>query len=438
MRAAPVFALLVLSIGFAGLAGPLSGTTEISLGYDKTDLLVFDSAIDLDYAISNVTFGATAIFDIAEFRYLGFDSQGALGPIKFQSVLSFDPEPAEFDSWSSAAKVKFGGTSVFGLFMLDDHNTSDLPIGAEAELGAGAALGITATFGEVSMAATSVFNMDLGFPFVVYSLGYDLAVSLAGGIYKRCGQWHWAMGYNVLEPGCDLHWSGALISVDFPLACHDVRAVIAFGSRGFDGLLFSLTDIETGLPWLRLAYLLVEFSTRRKDAFFDLGFAAGEAVCVTPYVSVASTDGSVDGLTLNALLFECNLGGVTVKAGDIFDNVWLVNDEFYLDAGIDKWGSTLDGDLAPAGAAFPWQGCVYELDYDEFIRIWTRGDGCCGGYDLGIVVFFDTSQTGAVFDWAETVASFETSLGTNVTAGLSMSAKADGVQWLQVRGEFSF
>ena len=443
MRNALLAGLLVLGVGCATFAGPISGTGEVCARFDKTDLIVFDTVIDLDYTISSITFGVTAVLDIAEFEHLFFTAVGTLGTIEFRSMLALDPQTVAHVVWTNAAKVSLGGATLFGLFVMEEYDTSDLPLWTAAEMGVGAAVGIIGTFGDVSITATSFFNMAPNLGFIICWYGYDFIVALDA--YELCGEWHIADLYRILEPNCDLCWDGAVIAVDFPFACLDVTALAFIGrssslnETGFGSLWFWLRDIETGIPWLSLADIIIEFDVDSKDVGLYLDLVLGDFVCVTPHFSL---DGShfwtVDGITLNALLLEYSYDGVTVKVGEIFDNVWPIDDPM---PAIEHWGFTLDGDLAPLGSSLLSVGCVYEYEkgYDEFFGIWIDGDACCGGaYDIGIISFFDTSQTGVLFDWAETVATFGIGVGPNVTFELSLSAKADGLQWFQICGKLSF
>jgi len=435
--------LLIAGIGATAFSSSFSGIVEVCTTFDKGGVLSFDTVVDIDYTISNITLGATAVFELAEFDLLFFTAAGTLGPIDFRSMLAFDPQTTAYVVWTNAAKISLGGATLFGLTVMDTHDTADLPFWTVPEMGVGAAVGIIGSVGDVSITATSFFNIAPMLGLSVYWYGYDYIVTLDA--FELCGEWHIADLYRILEPNCDLCWDGAVIAVDFPFACLDVTALTfigrssSLGDVGFGSLLLWLRDIGTGIPWLTLADLMIEFDVDSKDVGLYLDLVLGDFVCVTPYLSL---DGShfwtVDGITLNALLLEYTYDGVTVKAGEIFDNEWCIDEPF---PELAHWGFTLDGGLAPLGSSLLSVGCVYdqELNYDEFFGIWIDGDSCCGGaFNVGLISFFDTSQTGVLFDWAETVATFGIGVGTNVTVELSLSVKADGLQWFKICGGSRF
>jgi hypothetical protein len=423
MKKALVLTLLLLGVGAAAFAGPISGSAEVCARFDKTDLTVFDTVVDLDYTISSFTFGITAVFDLDAFDNLFFTAAGTLGTFELRSMLDFEPQTPAFMAWTNAGKISLGGATLFGVFMMQELGDP-----GDGTLGVGATVGIYGTAGDVNITGAAYFNMtDVTYYYHFY--GYDWAV--ARDAYQSCGTWYkpsW-LPYSTLAAGCGLAWSGASIYADFPFVCLDVTAYLSFScTGGFDGFGLWFTGIETGIPWLSLAEIDIDFDVQTKTVtvFWDLVF--GDFVCVTPYITLDGAGASITGLTLNALLLEYSYNGVTVKAGEIFDNTWY---SWALNGSVYTWGFTLDGGLS--------YSCYYVLAYDEFFGVWIDGDSCCGGaYDIAVINFFDTSATGSLFDWQETVATLEVGIGTNVSVEFSMSLKSDGLQWFQLCGKFNF
>ena len=426
MKKALVLTLLILGVGAATFAGPISGSAEVCARFNKTDLIVFDTVVDLDYTISSFTFGVTAIFNLDTFDNLFFTAAGTLGTFELRSMLDFEPQTPAFMAWTNAAKISLGGATLFGVFMMEE-----LGLPQSGSYGVGAAVGIYGTAGDVNVTAVTYFNMtDVTYYYHFY--GYDWAV--ARDAYQSCGTWYKPsyLPYGTQTAGCGLAWSGATIYADFPFVCLDVNAYVTFScTGGFDGFGLWFTGIETGIPWLDIAEVDIDFDIQTKtvSVYWDLVF--GDWVCVTPYITLDGGGASITGLTLNALLLEYSYNGVTVKAGEIFDNNWYA---WALNGSTYDFGFTLDGGLSR------YAGCYYNLDYDEFFGIWVDGDSCCGGaYDISVVNFFNTAlQATAFFDWVETVANLEIGIGTNVSIEFSMSLKADGLQWFQLCGNFNF
>jgi len=435
MKRVFVLGVLILGVGAAAFAGPLSGYTEFCARFDKTDLIVFDTVVDLDYTLSSFNFGVTAVFDLASFDDLFFTAAGTLGTFELRSMLDFEPQSPTFMAWTGAARITLGGATLFGVFAFDN-----LAMPPTSNLGVGATLGMYGTAGNVTLTATTVFNM-YDFTGLYHYYGYDWMVTLDA--LKWCGEWFVPSGYTygVVASNCDLAWSGASIYADFPLACLCVTAYGRFSCTGFGGFGFDISGIETGIPWLTIRAVSIGFNITSKTVSTYWEFAYDDFVCVTPYFSLDGdqwhSPWKVEGITLNALMLAYSDNGVTVKAGEIFDDTWL---SWYMNSGV-QWGFTLSGELAVHGMIDPYTSddCIYDSDYDEFFGIWIDGASCCGGaYEIGLISFFDTTQTGVLFDWAETVADFEIGIGANMALGFSLSVKAGGLQWFQLCGTFSF
>ena len=84
-----------------------------------------------------------------------------------------------------------------------------------------------------------------------------------------------------------------------------------------------------------------------------------------------------------------------------------------------------------------WWGTLYSADYEEYIAIEVSGESCCGGsFDAFIYNWFDTEQTGAFMDWAETVFGVRISLGSNSKLFLNVFLDAGGLNELDLGFEF--
>jgi len=438
MRRALVLMLLIVGIGAAALSAPISGYVEVHTWFDKGGLDWFDMLIEVDYTISGVVFGATAVFDYNSFEHLSFTADGPLGPLDVHSALVFDPalsaQTPTFLSWASAATLDLGGVSLFGLAAVQVVDTSPLAYGV------GARVGLSGVVGDLRILAASYFNMfEDGAS--LYYYGYDWLTSHL--VYDLCGEWLW---WDLVEDDeCSLAWDSAMVYVDFPFACLDVSVWLGMNCEGFGGIRAIFNGIETGLSWLAIDELWIDFEEDAKYVRLTWDVVLADLFCITPYFSLEGAGYTViDGLTLNALLLEYSYNGVTVKAGEIFDNTWLPG---YLSSG-PMWGFTLDGTIAQDWV-YGWPvldfDCVYSYQYDEFIGIWLDGDSCCGGtFDVSVISFFVTSVANgwttypAIFDWAETVMAIDVVIGTNSVLGLSLSVYDKGLFWFGISVGFSF
>ncbi|MFC2077511.1 hypothetical protein ACFLTM_01705 [Candidatus Bipolaricaulota bacterium] len=439
MRRVLVLFLLVAGIGAAAFSSPFSGRLDVCTTFNDSGILAFDTVFDVDYTISGIVLGATARFLLNDFLALVLTAGGGLGPIEFDTMIAFDTsawwiQTRGFMVWWSAAKLDLGGASIFGAFSVQVTN-HHLPV----VYGAGAVLGLVGTVGDVSVLAATYFNMH-AYTTLLHDYGYEWLPSHL--FYERCGSWNW--WEPVVHDECSLGWDNAAIVVDFPLACLDASAWLHMGDVGFGEMQFVFRGIETGWSWLAIDEFLIQFGPNATSKSIRLYWdvVLGDLVCVTPYFSLEgdwTQFASIDGITLNALWLEYSDNGVTVRAGELFDNTWhpaMVGFPFTL------WEFSLDGRIVTRSD--PWDprldhGCAYYSIYDEFIGIWIDGDSCCGGsFDIGLISFFQTADTGNLFDWQETVATLGADIGTNVSITLQMSLETDGLQWLKICGSFGF
>jgi len=439
MSKALVLTLVALALGATVFAGPLTGSSETCVWFDGGGLNAFSAVLDVDYSMSSFDIGITSVFQTNTFDNLFITVEGTLGAIDVRTMVSFEPLVPEFWAWTGAAKMSLGGAVLFGYFAYMK------PQPYVGDHGLGATLGFSGAVGDVRVTASTLFNMRD--PLIM--AGHDiLELAFTRDVYRfPCYFESWVtphvIPYDVLTDDCSLCWSSSSILVDFPLACIDVTAFLGMSLSGLGYLGFIFEGIETGISWLDVEDGFVMFGTTSKSVWLDWDVVLGDLVCVTPFFSIDQVDPSefwtVDGITLNALLLEYSYNGVTVKAGEIFDDVWGVEDFMIHMDTPSHWSFTLDGDLASDVFWYIDGDCPYNAAYDEYIGIWIDGDTCCGGaYDIGLISFFDTSDTDNLFDWQELVATLDVGIGPRTSIRFMASLIVDGLQWFQICGEAAF
>jgi len=439
MKKALVLTLLLLGVGAAAFAGPLSGDAEVCVKFEDPTgtgawtISVFDTTIELDYTVGSFVFGINAIFDLDAFDNLYFEADGTLGTFRLSSMLDFEPQTPAFMAWCTSAGITLGGADLFAMFMVQNLGTPDEP-----SIGAGSLIGVSGTAGDVNVTAVSFFNME---PYLLdYGLSglyfhfYGWETLASWDIYNSCGTLYkpYVIPWAVSAANCGMAWTAAGIYADFPFTCVDATVYATFScTNGFDALGIWLTNINVGLPWLQISEVDIDFTVQSKSVFVYWDLILGDTVCITPYISLLGDNFyTIGGLELNALILEYSYNGVTIKAGEIFDHTWRSG---YV-SNARAYYFTLDGGLSY------YATCYYNTAYDEFFGVWVDGDSCCGGaYDVSVINFFDTgSAGGTLFEWQETVASIEVGIGTNVSLSLAMSLKTDGLQWFKICGGFNF
>jgi hypothetical protein len=435
MKKALVLGLLVLGLGAAVYAGPLTGSWATTLRFNNAaglDLLNFESILQVDYAVGGWVLGANAIFNETEFANLYFEADGQLGAFAFTSMLDFDPQTPQspsFIAWTNAASLSLAGVDVFALFMVQNLGVTGAQI-----IGSGATLGLVGSAGDIKWTVITAFNMDVN-AYYWWAYGYDWMV--ARDAYQICGAFGtWfkpsPLPWAVQTQGCCVCWSGTSIYVDFPFTCLDVTAYVDFTcTDGFSGMGLWFTGIDTGLDWLTIEEIDIDFTIGAKKVTTYFGLSFGDWGCVRPYFTLDGTGTSITGITLNALALSYSFNGVTFKAGEIFDNTWY---SWALNGSVYTWGFTKTGGFSTTSAS---TGCIYNINYDEFFGVEIDGDSCCGGsFKVGIYNFFDVGAATGIFDWQETLASVSLGIGSNTTLYFGVSYLNTGLNWFDVGLKF--
>jgi hypothetical protein len=350
-----------------------------------------------------------------------FEAAGPLGGFALRSILDFDAEVAKLRAWIASGVTAIGGVNLYATFMLDDVGTVQTPA-----LGAGLTVGGWGRVGDVSAWFQTRFNMtDSSANF--YQYGYQWL--LDHFIFQVCDTWQKPSGYlDVQTSGCTLAWSGADIFVEMPFTCLTLLTSLSVScSEGLDSLLFEFTGISLGLDWLKLTWLDVFFTVDSKtlNVVFDVSLA--EVACVTPYFVLEGGGPQITGLSLKALKLAYSYNGVTVKAGELFDeDGWSE----YLNHQFRNWGWSWDGELTYLTP------CKVPDNYDEYFGLIVDGESCCGAsYDVSVFSWFDSgSTTAGVFDWVETRVALRIGLTTSTDFEFSMSLTSAGVNWFRIGG----
>lgn len=440
MKKALVLGVLILGLGVAAYASPVTGSWSTYFRLDTPTAIALDkfiSILDVNYTVSGWTFGSTAVWkfidgapDVDGFTDLFFKAQGTLGAFSFKSVVDFDPTLPAFRTWSSLARVTIAGLDAFAEFAVKDFSATTTP-----QIGTGAVLGFTANAGDLKFLGMVNFNAADNF-WTYWYYGIDYAASMMW--YNSSCNWPYGNWYSptggyladVQTAGCTLAWSSATFGVEFPFACIDVLAYISFScTKGFEGFGFWLTGIDIGLGWLELSELDIDFTIDSKSLFLYWDAVLGDSVCITPYVTFEGVDGgySIEAITLNALTLSYSFNGVTFKAGEIFDDTWRGG---HLSSTRD-YGFSMTGGITYT--------CEYNDAYTEFFGVVIDGDSCCGGaFNVGVYAFFDPGATAGIFDFQEVIGQVKLGIGSNTTLYFGASLLFDGLNWVELGVKFAW
>ncbi|MFC2078201.1 hypothetical protein ACFLTM_05265 [Candidatus Bipolaricaulota bacterium] len=462
-RVVLVLVIVCVVVGFAGSAAEFDGRLFSITYFGHDPLEVYEQLyMDIEYSLSGWTLGAHSMIVGSQFTHLIFDVEGSLGPFHAYSIAMFRPsligtasEDGTFAAWNSIATLSLGGVNLYAISLVSNYAYFDGTFRwAPGETGVGLRLGGWGLFGPVKVFVETRLNVEnyvylpLATTLFYWSLGFEEFIASHRGVVKWGDSygwpfWHMTTPSRYMMPqttGCTLPWRGAEILLVTPVACHDVVLYAKFNPfQGFDRMEAFIEDVDLGLDWLELAYALVGFGTtyKRTDVAFALNLA--DTACVKPFFALEELGAStVDGISLKALTLEYEVSpGVLLKAGEKFsDTHW----EHFVSWTEQYWhGWTTWGEIEPYDAnlwLYVWDG-VFLPSYEEYIAIEIDGDACCGGsLDAFLYAWFDTDQTTAFMDWAETVLGIRAGVGSNTTLLLTVYLDGGGLDGFYVGAEF--
>jgi len=401
MKRALVLSLgLLLVFGFAAFAqGELTGSwnTTITINpagevpdtdLDPTnDFFQFDSELEITYSVGGWSFTSTTGVDSTGWAWQDFAVAGSFGAFDVSGGMILSPlgDDLAYPEWIwMDTGFTFGAVDIGIDFDLYER---DIRLCLE----------MAATTGLVDISAELCFGDLPMHPLYGYPGDSDV-----GYPYAPYGPVAFGTGDN---DECDLDWSGASITVDFPFCCADVSATLALDCDGFDEACFSVDGIVVAnIPWFTLRAELC-FILETKTLTLSPEFDFGADVCFDVYIE--ADDSSVDAPTylylpsiaIVGLGLECEIGGVSFS-------------------GVSYWGAAA---YAPAP--------LYGTSYWEAYTIATTEDACCGPFDFDVTIFFD--QGDFLFDVAAFKANFSYELGANFifSMGLDYTAASGLTLW---------
>ena len=350
-RALVLTVLCVVGLGIAGFAaapGMLSGTWTADVCFDPqttgNNISSFSSTLDIDYTVSNWTFGASSTFGLAGWATQAFSASGSLGAFTIGSSATFDPATAQFLAWDVDASVSIAGVTFSGTFLLEYQT----PPGCYAS---GFVLGASGASNGFTLDVTSYWNTALDADGVLFTQTCD----------------------------CCACWSKIEFEGAFPWPCvEEVTYSFAFScDNGFEGITICAED----LVFPNLAWVLFDVCVT-----FDDG-QTGKLLTITPELNLGEVESCVtffmadiEGMAFGGF----QIIGVEVEAcwnGICFTSTSSVPFET---------GSLADLDDA-------WEDYA---DYWEAFCISSEGDSCCGGgFSFDVCNYFAADST-MLFDWA--------------------------------------
>ena len=480
--AGPLSGLWDTDISFTVLPGGGIGSpyfaSSILVAYELSSwtgaaIATFSTGPSLSAPIAPILWGGDGLSSVA------FFADGTLGAFTLGSLAFFSGDPGLFTRAQGFAAVSLAGAELFSFVALENRRYSNhflvndglpgnnlygIPNSAGAVIGAygwtgacwiGAEVGLgLGTFGgglNPGLSVASLRPLSAMLSQVFYAMAYNVPASIQS-FWRENEACQGALLYPY--GSCDLAFTYANFYALLPMACVDLYSAVRFDDiDGFSSAEVMLLDVDLGLSWARLSELAVLFTEELKAVYLDFDLTLLDAVCITPYLSVLSggvlvpaTDvgpsgavfpqdlagpNVIDGISLDGLMLECSMDGITFIASEVFLVGNLVQGVYLTATGrICQWTSSSFAarqccDIAPFMAT-------------EAIAIEIDGDTCCGAsFSAGIYSFF-YPEHGAIFDWVGTVTSLTYGFSESLSLDVSLQVGAEGLQSLGIGLQFTW
>lgn len=451
VRITLVLVCLLLCTAVAAVCGPVSGSWSMFVRTDMTGAdwsPVLDSTLDIDARLAPWDLNASSHFRDTELDLLQLRLDGVVGALQIYSLLELLPsQTPPLQIAAGSAHLRLSGMDLYALGTLSQYT---LIPGASPGVGVGLMVGGSTRAGGVEIHVQSEFNMWRSL-FLVAREGFATFVH---GLASRpqCDEYGfsvawWPSTYQdfflPIESTCALRLSSVEVLVEAHFGCAELTAIAAWLDLPFHGAPTFLADfivenIPTGLPWLWIDPIILSFAPHEKnlDTFFDLRF--GEFACITPYFSyephALGAGAALSALKLTAITVDCNITpGVSLRGGHRFSDLNPGYDLYEIPVG----AFTAWGDFAYLRYSGDTGGRVWNADYDEYYALLIDGDACCEGrFNAWFYVWFDTTQSGVLFDVAEAVLGADIDITPHATIGFHIGARPGEIHFMDFGFEF--
>ena len=473
MKKALVLSLVVLfTFGAATFAG-MTGTWDAAISIDPGAVIAgnlfvdLTSSVDLDYAIGGWVFGATSGFDRLGWSSMSFDAAGTLGAFSFSATMNFEPRTitsvawtypdtllddhtilvwdscwlgdplyavygygAAFDDLTFIGSVSIAGVSMEALFFLESYagavaddpfafyvdihevvvqtdSTTGIYLGANAgadvDPGSGFRYTLSGTAGGLTITSATYFSLNEDF--------------VTDSYFTKDGDFY--------VDGCALGFTEEFLTIEgFTVGCAEFSVALDILCSGFSFVAFQASNIDLGI-WGLVGEFTVAFTEIQKSVDFDLDFDL-DVICFEIGTTLDYSDYVVGGFTIDSLVLDTELNGVTLVSTTYFDgSISEVSDPANQVTVLKPRTGIKDGALTtslviPSIDASTLVGYYDAVCLDtEYWNVWETfeitvdGDGCCGGafeftVETGMGTLMELDAWGWNYQFEEDALAYET------------------------------
>lgn len=394
-RSLLLIVILLFGMGLLVSGMSISGFMihEVYADFEAGDFveLQMDTEFGIEAGLRGWTFGTFIDLEEDGWEDLEFFTSGSFGAFdvfswyEFYAINGDDLVDTRVrQDWDTVIQTKLGGVDLYGAFSLGPIEVDE----DVYEYGFGAALGLHADIGAFEFWGEISSNLAPFTRWIVWN-GMDMVLSKI----QACDP------VEVIDPVCSTEFTFANAFLEFPFCCADVGAEIAIDCEGFFFLRTWAEDVGTGLDWLTIDVVDLNFIPEAKMIDMSLVLSFGEIGCITPFGGLDLTGPYiVDGIYFDGLELVCPVGDVTAIAAMLLDDT-----EFFIgtDGRIHSYdyGATHGYLFFPECASRVDAGESFDVDFA--LGLETTWGGCCGSRRIGIYTFFGPGTVPTLFSWRE-------------------------------------
>ena len=347
---------MILGLGLAAFAGPLTGSWASSLVVDPaaSSFTSLTSTLAVDYTVSGWTFGSSSGFTLSGFSSQSFTAGGSFGAFTLSSTMTFNPmfvtgkdysafwlaveeditqtfatticpitstatTTPRFLTWKTEGSVSIAGVELGALFYIDNSNYDVVLTDYLTELvavavdkttlhdaydcasylnGSGWRFKVAGSIGDITATSYTYFNLTE----TPASTTYCPAVGMSGTLH-------------IAAADCVAAFTEEYILLEgIALGCATIDAGLSITCYDFGYLSLVAKDIAIG-GWLELDFGL-KFTTTAKSYDFCLSATMPESDCFTIEFGLnngthPNTDGAIESINFYGIGFTYNWDGIT-------------------------------------------------------------------------------------------------------------------------------
>lgn len=406
------FAVVVLFcavsvLGSDGFTG--SWRAEIGISPQQTQpFSAFQSTLDVGLSLSFLEIASVSDFLFDGWLWQEFDLTAALGSVRFDGQILFEPQTGSFIYAQGILSVEFPPVTV-SLY--------------------GAAVGATllqpANFGYVFDICGEILGGVLSFESATF-MGADLSgITFTATTSSPTSL---ARKTFLTDPTIDslpIGFSGQELTFSASaFCCIELMSLTRFGKTGFESQEIELSFIQLfGLP---LSITLDFVYTLQTKSYVFTPTLESDYGCLSIYTSLLGSGGTITGVDIYGIAFKCTFAGATLTSVSNLNTADYVitTPEF--------------GFLVESLADAVTEGHLhYPQDYWEIVSLVVDVPPIGCGFSFSVDTFFSTS-TGLLFDWAQSTMGVTLALGTSVSMSTSITVDVTGFTEWTLAFEVSF